>query len=163
MERKDKFGYWVTVHSGTCGACEEYEFENEDKKNYCRYYKSYYYKEDSCRNQKDAETSSSGGCFLTSACMHAMMEKFDDSCHELTILRWFRDNHVTNEDVELYYCIAPRIVTAIDKAENTHAIYQDIYNRVVSVCVKAIEQGEYDFAYSVYRNAVLDLQAAYLA
>lgn len=49
-------------------------------------------------------------CYLTSACMKYFQEKFDDNCYELTILRWFRDNFVSKEDIEHYYEVAPIIV-----------------------------------------------------
>ena len=35
------------------------------------------------------------GCYLTTACMRHMQNKFDDNCYELTTLRWFRDNFVS--------------------------------------------------------------------
>ena len=57
------------------------------------------------------QTHSSGsGCYITSACMEHFQDEFDDNCHELTVLRWFRDNFVSDEDVELYYSLAPTIV-----------------------------------------------------
>ena len=42
-------------------------------------------------------------CYLTSACMKYFQEKFDDNCYELAVLRWFRDNFVSKEDIEHYY------------------------------------------------------------
>ena len=41
-------------------------------------------------------------CYLTSACMKYFQEKFDDNCYELTVLRWFRDNFVSKEDIQHY-------------------------------------------------------------
>ena len=61
-------------------------------------------------NPSTGEVQSNGGCYLTTACMKHFKEKFDDNCYELTILRWFRDNFVTEEDVKHYYEVALSVV-----------------------------------------------------
>ena len=100
----------------------------------------------------------SGGCYLTSACMKYFQENFDDNCYELTVLRWFRDNFVSKEDIEHYYEVAPVIVETINKEEKSGIIYDYIYDNIVDYCVKQIEQGNYDKAYSRYKNSVLILE-----
>lgn len=103
----------------------------------------------------------SGDCFLTTACMKAQAEAFDDKCHELETLRWFRDRYVSKEDIDHYYRIAPSIVQKIDAAPNAAEVYHAIYSDVVSVCVQAIESQQFDLAYSTYKNAVLKLEQTY--
>ena len=100
----------------------------------------------------------SGGCYLTSACMKYFQEKFDDNCYELTVLRWFRDNFVSKEDIEHYYEVAPIIVETINKEEKSDVIYNYIYDNIVDYCVEQIEQGNYDKAYNRYKNSVLTLE-----
>ena len=100
----------------------------------------------------------SGGCYLTSACMKYFQEKFDDNCYELTVLRWFRDNFVSKEDIEHYYEVAPVIVETINKEEKSGIIYDYIYDNIVNYCVEQIEQGNYDKAYNRYKNSVLTLE-----
>ena len=102
--------------------------------------------------------SGSGGCYLTSACMKYFQENFDDNCYELTVLRWFRDNFVSKEYIEHYYEVAPVIVETINKEEKSGIIYDYIYDNIVDYCVKQIEQGNYDKAYSRYKNSVLILE-----
>lgn len=97
-------------------------------------------------------------CFLTTACMRYLQDEFDDNCHELTVLRWFRDNFVSKKDIEHYYEIAPIIVETINKEEKAENIYDYIYNNVVDYCVKQIEQGNYEDAYNRYKNSVLALE-----
>ena len=101
--------------------------------------------------------TSSGQCYLTSACMEHFQDEFDDNCYELTVLRWFRDNFVSKEDIELYYNVAPTIVKNIDALDNNEQIYNYIYSHIVEACVKAIENGDYDFAYNRYKSSVLAL------
>ena len=102
--------------------------------------------------------SGSGGCYLTSACMKYFQENFDDNCYELTVLRWFRDNFVSKEDIEHYYEVAPIIVESINNEEKSDIIYNYIYDNIVDYCVVQIEQGNYDKAYSRYKSSVLTLE-----
>ena len=107
---------------------------------------------------KSDTNSSSGSCYLTSACMKYFQDKFDDNCYELTVLRWFRDNFVSKEDIEHYYEVAPIIVETINKEEKSDIIYNYIYDNIVDYCVEQIEQGNYANAYSRYKNSVLILE-----
>lgn len=100
-------------------------------------------------------SSGSGGCYLTSACMRYFQNDFDDKCYELTVLRWFRDNFVSQEDIKHYYTIAPVIVEAINQEEKSDTIYNYIYDNVVDYCVTQIENGNYSEAYKRYKNSIL--------
>ena len=109
-------------------------------------------------NVNGSNEKSSGGCYLTSACMRYFQEKFDDNCYELTMLRWFRDNFVSKEDIEHYYKTAPIIVEEINKEEKSGIIYDYIYDNIVDYCVKQIELGNYNQAYNRYKNSILVLE-----
>lgn len=113
------------------------------------------------RNKGTQEKNSGSGCYLTTACMKYFQESFDDNCEELTILRWFRDNFVPKEDIEHYYQIAPIIVEAIDKDPSSENVYNYIYENVVSACVEAIKNGDYDSAYSRYKNSILTFEETF--
>ncbi len=102
------------------------------------------YKTEDNVNGKTEKTS--GVCYLTSACMNYFQEKFDDNCYELRVLRWFRDNVVSEEDINHYYQIAPIIVENINKQEKSDIFYEYIYNNIVVYFVKQIEKGNYDEA-----------------
>ena len=101
-------------------------------------------------------------CFLTTACMKHFKELFDDNCYELRVLRWFRDNYVYKEDIIHYYQIAPLIVEAINSDERNDIIYDYIYDNVVNTCVKAIENGNFDFAYDRYKSSILNLENVFV-
>ena len=102
------------------------------------------------------------GCYLTSACMKHFKELFDDNCEELTILRWFRDNFVSHDDVKHYYEVAPLIVNSIDEEENKDLIYDYIYDNVVDYCVCQIKNGNYEEAYQRYKDSVLSLEKTFI-
>lgn len=108
----------------------------------------------------DKETTDIG-CYLTSACIKHYSGQFDDNCYELQLLRWFRDTFVSPEDFKHYYQTAPIVVEAIEKNPDNNSIYNDIYQNVISVCVKAIEQKNYGLAYNTYKNSILELEEKY--
>lgn len=105
--------------------------------------------------------TSSGSCYLTSACMQHFNAEFNDNCYELQVLRWFRDHFVSEEDIIHYYETAPVIVEAINNSSNFQEVYSDIYQNVVKFCVQAIELEQYDEAYERYKNSILSLEEKY--
>lgn len=114
-------------------------------------------------NGGNSQSSSSGsGCYLTSACIEHFKSAFDDNCYELTVLRWFRDNFVNNEDIKHYYRVAPSIVEEINKEEKYNLIYDYIYDNIVDYCVTEIEKGNYMNAYKRYKESILALENHYI-
>lgn len=110
--------------------------------------------------------TSSGGCFLTSACVEA--KGLPDDCHELTVLRSFRDGYLSSlptgkEEIAEYYHVAPAIVEAIKKQDNALSIFNGIYEQLVLPCVQHIEAGENEQAHALYRNAVGELSKQFPA
>lgn len=118
---------------------------------------------DNDRDNGTQDKSSGSGCYLTTACMKHMKSEFNDSCNELMILRWFRDNFVSKDDIKYYYNIAPIIVEKIDSIVDNEKIYLWIYNHIVCPCVTAIKQGNYEFAYNRYKNSVLTLETEFIS
>ena len=102
-------------------------------------------------------------CYLTTACMRYMQENFDDNCYELRVLRWFRDNFVSNCDVKHYYNVAPKIVAAIGNENESNLIYNYIYDNVVDYCVTQIENGNYNEAYNRYKDSIQLLEKYYIS
>ena len=106
--------------------------------------------------------SSTEHCYLTTACMKRYLNNFNDNCYELTLLRWFRDNFVSKEDIKHYYKIAPIIVGEIDKDNNNDIVYDYIYDNIVDYCVEQIENGNYAEAYKRYKDSVMILEKKYV-
>ena len=126
-----------------------------------KYCWSYSYED--CPRYK-SKNSSSGGCFLTSACIEA--KGLPDDCIELTILRNFRDNYMKSaengqDDINEYYNIAPAIVERIHQQDNALEIFECIYSELVIPCVRLIQNGQNADAHMAYRNYVRKLQAEY--
>ena len=131
-----------------------------DSDTYYKYCRNYDYRD--CPIYK--HQSSSGGCFLTSACTAA--RGLPDDCHELTVLRSYRDNWLKHQPdgvtlIAHYYDVAPKIVEAIDKREDRQEIWQGVYNNLVIPCVEMIEKGENHKALALYQQTTLQLADTY--
>ncbi|MDD7282114.1 MAG: hypothetical protein PUH10_09040, partial [Erysipelotrichaceae bacterium] len=111
------------------------------------------------------KTDTSGGCYLTSACMYA--KGLPDDCYELETLRSFRDTWLKNSDggkeiIEQYYEVAPKIVSAINETDDSKLVYENLYNKMVKPCVELIEREKYQEALELYKNTTLMLKEEYL-
>ena len=113
-------------------------------------------------DKSDWSHDSGSGCYLTTACMKHYMDEFDDNCYYLDILRWFRDKFVSLEDKKEYYEIAPKVVAELDKLPNSNEVYNEIYYKVIQVCVRLIEENRFDEAYKIYKDNVIDLDNRYV-
>ena len=143
--------YWWNNHY----ACRKSE-KDVDEDTYYRYCRDYNY--DECPIYKG---DSSGGCFLTSACAEA--RGLPDDCHELTVLRSFRDGYLRSQpegeaEIAEYYAVAPKIVEAIRRKANCVELFDAIYRELVEPCVAMIERGENVGAHTLYRTYVLQLK-----
>ncbi len=128
---------------------------------YYKYCRKYDY--DSCPIYK--EPDSSGGCFLTSACVEA--KGLPDNCRELTVLRNFRENYLRvqpegENEIREYYFVAPQIVSAVKQKAESLRIFESIYEECVKPCVEMIEAGKNEDAHALYRHTVKKLQEQYL-
>ena len=131
-----------------------------DSDTYYKYCRNYDYKD--CPIYK--HQSSSGGCFLTSACTAA--RGLPDDCHELTVLRSFRDNWLKQQPdgvmlIAHYYEVAPKIVEAIDNLEDRLEIWDGVYRELVVPCVEMIEQERYPEALELYQGITEELEGRY--
>lgn len=102
-------------------------------------------------------------CYLTSACVE--YRGLPDDCHELMVLRAFRDDWLMAQPggpgiVEAYYCMAPALVDAIEASGLARLVYGRIYG-VVLGCVGSIEEGWHREALRDYAALVRTLQSAF--
>ena len=106
----------------------------------------------------------SGPCFITTACCtHANLP---DDCHELTVLRGFRDTYMAaveggEEEVLEYYKIAPQILAAMKSSKAPSNVYEMLFSKVKQA-VKLVEEGKLHEAHQLYKNTVLQLKEQYL-
>lgn len=153
---ENKSSGWFSSNAYYCH--KKGDYVNEDA--WDRYCKGYSYSD--CPIYKG---SSSGGCYLTSACVYAM--GLADDCDELQTLRHYRDTwmKLTKEGRELikqYYEIAPRVVSVINERQDKKSVYQKIYEEMVLPCVKLIKQEKYDETLELYKSYTLKLSQIYL-
>jgi hypothetical protein len=94
-----------------------------------------------------------GPCFLTTACVQ--FAGLPDDCHELAVLRYFRDRYVSQLDdgtalISQYYATAPAIVHAIDTTSNRSQILADMLSEIRRI-VAEIQDGRLHSAVVLYR------------
>ena len=150
---------YYTFRSGDYYCVKQNKAVNSDI--YYKYCRNYDY--DDCPIYKN-ESSSSGGCFLTSACTAA--RGLPDNCYELQTLREFRDGWLSNAEGGLaaiahYYIVAPKIVGAIDALPNNKEIYENIYSDMITPCLRFIEERKYEDAFALYKDMTLLLAESY--
>ena len=130
-----------------------FEFAEYGLQNGCELLQKYCdYESDDAEECDYFDDSSSGGCYMTSACVD-YMGKADD-CIELETMRRFRDEKLRfmpggKAMIKEYYEVAPGVVKAINASEKKEEYYQDIYNTILR-CMEKIEAKEDKRAVALY-------------
>ena len=155
--------YYMDGYDYHCGKCDK----DVDSDWYYKYCRNWDY--DDCpvyreKMKEPAGNDSSTDCFLTSACTAA--RGLPDDCHELTVLRNYRDNWLKQQPdgvllIAHYYEVAPKIVEVIDKLENRLMIWDEVYREMVLPCVAMIEKGQNEDALKLYRRITEQLEERY--
>lgn len=106
-----------------------------------------------------------GGCYISTATCRSL--DLSDTCQELELLRWFRDevlmrDTVGRSEINAYYSTAPAIVAAIDARGDADKVYRQIFDRYLLPAICAVRQGEFTRAHKIYRELVFALGARYL-
>lgn len=147
-----------------CGGCIDYDFQGDNVKGYCSWYKCYYYPGDSCSHQRPREQSSSS-CYITTIICEKL--GFSDDCGVLNTLRSFRDN-VMQKDCKYckmlfeYDVIGPKISEMI-KNDNTsdQEVWIQFYNFYLSQTANLVNAKKYDEAVTRYTEMVNALKEYY--
>lgn len=116
-------------------------------------------------NSEDS-ISTNGGCFISTACVEA--RGLLDDCHELTVLRDYRDNYLKNRqngphDIAEYYRYAPKIVASINQRDDAIDLWGNLFDEVITPCVSYIEEQRYEEAYLLYKSTIVDLKKKFLS
>lgn len=104
-----------------------------------------------------------GACLITTACFEAA--GLPDDCIELETMRCFRDEYLVSSTegrkmIKEYYQIAPGIVEAIRREENSGIIFADIFRQVKEI-VSLIKAGDLENAITYYKGMVIRLKQQY--
>jgi hypothetical protein len=104
-------------------------------------------------------------CFITTACVEYF--GLSDNSSELTTLRHFRDSYMKSKPellplIEIYYLVAPDIVSAINYSPKKVEIYKGIFMKVKDAC-SLIENGQSEEAVNLYSSIIQDCIEKYLS
>ncbi|MEG1741968.1 MAG: CFI-box-CTERM domain-containing protein [Acetivibrio sp.] len=107
-----------------------------------------------------------GFCYITTAVMNRQNKS--DDCYELMMFRNFRDEYLMKKEqgkkaVKTYYDTAPRILAAIELEKNREDIYQEIWEKHLSKCLKDIENGQEERCEVQSTNMVRELEKRYIS
>lgn len=145
-----------------CGGCTYYDFQGDNYKGYCSWYKSYYYPGDSCSHQNPRETTS--GCYITTIICDVL--GFADDCMVLDKLRFFR-NCVMQKDPKYssllleYDTVGPEIARSIKEEYSKNKdkeIWIQFYNFYLQPTANYIVNGDFDDAVNRYQEMVVSLK-----
>ena len=108
----------------------------------------------------DSSSKKSKGCFITTAACE--YRGYMDNCHELNVLRDFRDNYLLKtkdgqDMVDYYYAISPKIIEHLSNPSD----FEKVWNTITD-CVKAIELGKHQRAISLYKDMTLSLKDRFI-
>ena len=163
MTRANKYGTKIEVEKYHCGSCANYEFEDEDKKNKCRHYDSYYYMNDSWNSywtESSDVSESPSGCYLTTACCE--YKGLPDNCEVLELLRVFRDSvldrTIIGHSLKMqYYETSPKLLTKLENRTDKNTILAWLYEETLKV-VELIKGGYEKEAISQYIINALEFE-----
>ena len=154
---------------GTCGNFEDNKGEKYDKNNpdyvkgYCNWYGCYYYPDDSCEDHyRKRESSSDGGCYITTMICNKM--GLQDDCDALNTLRGFRDNVLQKNQKykELlfeYDVVGPKISECLQ--EEKKPFVEEIYHSFIMPIVTMIKNGQNEEAVQKYVTMTKSLKDYY--
>lgn len=99
-----------------------------------------------------------GGCYITTAICEASGKA--DDCHELTMMRKFRDEWLAKQPdgmyiINDYYETAPKIVTKINSLKNKERIYDFLGKNFLSKCIRYVEDNQMNDCKKCYMDMVL--------
>lgn len=102
-----------------------------------------------------------GLCFVTSACCAAL--SLDDDCFDLRMLRRLRDEYVAllpdgPELMAEYADKSPAMIAAVDNADDQAAAWLRVYTAYIHPAAHAVERGDMEDAYTLYRAMVVTLE-----
>ena len=153
-----------------CANCTEHEDTKDSWKIYCKYYKTYYNKDEKCDHQQRIVKGEEGTpCYITT--MVCNLLGYDDNCGILETLRSFRDN-VMQKDSKYkeilfeYDTVGPKIANYLledykVKPEETEEFVVLIHNFYLQPTVNLINEKKYDDAVARYSEMTKSLKEYY--
>lgn len=158
-------GILMASYINQCGSCINYEFEGDNRKGYCEWYKAYYYPTDSCNHQKSRNEVST--CYITTVMCDIL--EYPDDCYYLNQLRDFRNNVMQNDkkyaDILYEYdTVGPLIAQNLKRdftAESDKEFIIQLFNFYILPTVRYIQDNKYEEAISRYQEMTKDLEEYY--
>ena len=154
-----------------CANCEEHEDTNISGKIYCKYYKTYYDKTDSCSNIKRiVKTEEQTACYITTIVCGLL--GYNDDCSLLQTLRGFRNNVMQNdpkykEILFEYDTVGPQISKLLlrdffkPEEKEPDEFIVSLYNFYLQPTARLVTEKKYEEAVERYTEMTKSLEDYY--
>lgn len=149
-------------YENQCGGCVYYDYQGDNSKGYCSWYRTYYYPGETCSHQKPREKSS--GCYITTIVCNVL--GLEDDCEVMQSLRGLRDCHLQNHEAGRiilleYDVVGPEIAGLIEKEykeTGDKTLWQRIYDTYLTETSRLVLLGNYQKATEKYIEMVRNLK-----
>lgn len=147
-----------------CKTCENYDYQGDNVKGYCDYYRCYYYPTDNCSHYKNAESTST--CYVTTVVCDIL--GYGDNCGVLNTLR---DLRYTMQDDKKYAgllyeydTVGPKIAKDIKEEYNKtkdEEMWIQFFNFYIQKSASLYSEGKTEEAVIRYKEMFMSLKEYY--
>ncbi len=149
-------------YDNQCGGCVYYDFQGDNVKGYCSWYRTYYWPGETCDNQKPRNYS--GGCYITTIVCDILGK--EDGCEVLENMRRLRGEYLQKSEkfkgiLMEYDYVGPEIAGLINKEySETHdkEVWQGIYDTYLVSASESVKKNDFEGATNKYVQMVNSLK-----
>ncbi len=149
-----------------CGSCLNFEFEGDNRKGYCTWYRQYFWPTDSCSPHYQSREGSSS-CYITTIICSIL--GLEDNCNVLNQLRKFRNNVMQRQPeyapmLYEYDTVGPQIAKFMmeDYEKDGNKDFANLlFQQFIQPTATFIEEGKEQEAVSLYQSMTKGLETYY--
>lgn len=151
------------AYENQCGNCKYYDYQGDNTKGYCSYYREYYYPGEECSHQDPRQKSySSGPCYITTIVCTLLGQK--DDCEILRTLRKLREQMQQNPECRNllyeYDTVGPQIAKCLEE-DKDYELANGMLDCYMIPTVYLTREGKYEEAIKKYATMTRALENYY--
>lgn len=145
-----------------CGGCVYFDFQGDNEKGYCSWYKTYYWPGETCDHQKPRNYSS--GCYITTIVCDILGK--EDDCEVLENMRKLRSEYLQKDErfssiLMEYDYVGPEIAGLINKEfseTQDKEVWQKVYDNYLVRTCELVKENNFEEATNKYIQMVNSLK-----
>ena len=155
--------FMYVAYETQCGNCMYFDYQGDNTKGYCSYYREYYYPGEECSHQeKRRDSEESSNCYITTIVCDLL--GFDDKCDVLETLRGFRNKMQQDPKYKKilfeYDTVGPEIAKNLFE-DKEYDLAEGMYSTYILSTVALIREQKYDEAVKKYSTMTKALKEYY--